>query len=82
MDHEIYVSVVVLVELDEVIAAAKRAYGLVDTPGILDFAIAIELGDKLFGLAIDFHFLAGESLKPRRSSWTVIPDGTLAHICS
>lgn len=58
MYYEIYISLIVFVKLDEVIAAAECSYRLIKASGILEFTVAIKIRDKLLRLTLDFHLLA------------------------
>ncbi len=58
MYYKVNIALIVLVKLDEMVAAAKRSDCLVDTCGVLDFAIAVKFGHKLLCLTVYLHFLA------------------------
>ena len=63
VDHEIQIPLIVLVELNKMIAAAKRPDRLIDTPRILDLAVAVELKHELLGLAVNVHLLPHKRLE-------------------
>ena len=58
MDNEIHISLVVLVKLNEVVAATKRSDSPIDTPGIFNLPIAVKFCNKFLRLTVNLHLLA------------------------
>ena len=60
VNHEIDVSILILVKLDEVIPSAERTYGFLYAGCVFKLTVAIEFGQELLCLTIDLHLVHAE----------------------
>ena len=63
MNHKVNIALIVLVELDEMVAAAERSDSLVDTPRVFNLTVAVKFGHELLCLPIDIHLLTYKRLE-------------------